>query len=308
MHLVFAGTPEATLPSLEALLASRHSVAAVLTRPDAPAGRGRRLSPSPVARRARAAGIDVLTPTSLRDGAFLDTLRALAPDCCPVVGYGALVPPAALDIPRHGWVNLHFSLLPAWRGAAPVHHAILRGDEVTGASTFRIEEGLDTGPVYGCVTETIKPADTAGDLLARLADAGARLLVATLDGIEDGTLTPRAQPGEGVTLAPKVTTEDARVEWSSPALHIDRLVRACSPVPGAWTTFRGERLKLAPIRPLPEIRGLTPGQVRSDRFGVVVGTGSHAVALTAVQPIGKRMTPAHDWANGARLAPGELMA
>ncbi|MGH3328669.1 MAG: methionyl-tRNA formyltransferase [Streptomycetales bacterium] len=307
MHVVFAGTPEAALPSLEALLVSRHSVVAVLTRPDAPSGRGRRLSPSPVARRAHAAGIDVLTPGTPRDDAFLETLRALAPDCCPVVAYGALIPPAALDVPLHGWVNLHFSLLPAWRGAAPVHHAILRGDEVTGASTFRIEEGLDTGPVYGCVTETIKPADTAGDLLGRLADAGARLLVATLDGIEDGTLTPRGQPGEGVTPAPKVTTEDARVEWSSPALHLDRLVRACSPAPGAWTTFRGERLKLAPVRLLPDVPGLAPGQVAADRSGVLVGTGSHAVALTEVQPVGRRMMPARDWANGVRLAPGELM-
>ncbi|WP_276509333.1 methionyl-tRNA formyltransferase, partial [Cellulomonas hominis] len=198
MRLLFAGTPAVALPSLDALLASRHEVVAVLTRPDARAGRGRTLTPSPVKERALEAGIEVLTPTTLRDPEVEERLAAIAPDAAPVVAYGNLVPPAVLDLPRHGWVNLHFSVLPAWRGAAPVQHAIIAGDEVTGASTFRLEAGLDTGPVYGTLTETIRPTDTAGDLLGRLADAGSGLLVRTLDALEEGILTPVPQPGDGI--------------------------------------------------------------------------------------------------------------
>ncbi|MDP9417745.1 MAG: methionyl-tRNA formyltransferase, partial [Actinomycetota bacterium] len=246
MRLVFAGTPGTAVPALEALLASRHDVAAVVTRPDAPAGRGRTLVPSPVAQRATEAGVEVLKPAKVRDAAFLARIAELSPECCPVVAYGALIPRTLLDVPPYGWVNLHFSLLPAWRGAAPVQHAVLAGDEVTGAATFRLEEGLDTGPVYGVVTEQIRPDDTSGSLLERLAVSGARLLVATLDGIEDGTCTPVPQPTEGVSHAPKLTVDDARVEWRAPALRVDRLVRACSPAPGAWTTFRDDRVKLGP--------------------------------------------------------------
>jgi methionyl-tRNA formyltransferase len=301
VRLVFAGTPEVALDSLDALLASRHEVAAVVTRPDAPAGRGRHLVASPVAARAAEAGIEVLKPRRPRDPDFLATLAGIAPDCCPVVAYGALLPKTALDVPRHGWVNLHFSLLPAWRGAAPVQHAILHGDDVTGASTFLIGEGLDDGPVYGVVTEQIRPGDTSGNLLARLAGAGAKLLVATLDGIEDGSLRPVPQGADGVSLAPKITVDDAQVDWSAPALSVDRVVRACTPAPGAWTTFRGERLKLSPVRLVPEATGLAAGEIRSDRHGVSVGTGSHAVALTEVQPQGKRRMPAQDWARGVRL-------
>ena len=214
MRLVFAGTPETALPSLDALVASRHEVVAVVTRPDARAGRGRGLLASPVRRRAEELGIEALTPARPSDPDFQARLRELAPDVCPVVAYGALIPPSALGIPVHGWVNLHFSLLPAWRGAAPVQHAIMAGDEVTGVSTFLIEAGLDTGPVYGVMTETIRPADTAGDLLARLAEGGAGLLVATIDGIADGTLVPVPQPSEGVSLAPKIEVADAEIAWS----------------------------------------------------------------------------------------------
>ena len=235
MRLVFAGTPEVAVPALDALLASAHEVVAVLTRPDAPAGRGRRIERSAVAARADGAGIEVLTPRRLSDPDFLERLRDIAPDAAPVVAYGALVPPAALVIPRHGWVNLHFSLLPAWRGAAPVQHAILHGDEVTGATTFLLEEGLDTGPVLGTLTEEIRPDDTSGALLGRLATSGAGLLVATLDGLEAGTVAARPQPTEGVSLAPKLSVDDARVDWSAPALAVDRRVRACTPAPGAWT-------------------------------------------------------------------------
>ncbi|MEU6949150.1 methionyl-tRNA formyltransferase [Streptomyces sp. NPDC046332] len=306
MKLVFAGTPEVAVPALDALLASgRHEVAAVVTRPDAPAGRGRRLVASPVAERAEEAGIEILKPTRPRDEAFLARLREIAPDCCPVVAYGALLPKVALDIPAHGWVNLHFSLLPAWRGAAPVQHAVMAGDEVTGASTFQIEEGLDSGPVYGVITEDVRPTDTSGDLLTRLAFAGAGLLAATMDGIEDGTLKAVAQPADGITLAPKIQVEDAHVDWKTPALRVDRVVRGCTPAPGAWTVFRGERLKLIQAALVADRTDLTPGELAAGKNNVYVGTGSHAVELLWVQPQGKKPMKAADWARGVRIAPGE---
>jgi methionyl-tRNA formyltransferase len=307
VRLLFAGTPEVAVPSLRALLQSAHEVVAVLTRPDAAAGRGRRLVPSPVAQVADEAGVEVLRPPTPRDPEFLDRLRSIAPDCCPVVAYGGLVPQPALEVPGHGWVNLHFSLLPAWRGAAPVQHALLAGDEVTGASTFQLERGLDTGPVYGVMTETVRPDDTSGTLLGRLAEGGASLLVATLDGIEDGTLTPRPQPADGVTLAPKLEVTDARVDWSAPAARVDRLVRACTPAPGAWTTLDGSRLKLGPVRPIANAGPLEPGELAVAKDRVLVGTGSYPVALGTVQPPGKRAMAAADWARGVRLAPGQRL-
>lgn len=308
MRLVFAGTPEVAVPALDALLASeRHEVAAVVTRPDAPSGRGRQVVASPVARRAREAEIEVLRPQRPRDPAFLARLAEIAPDCCPVVAYGALLPRAALDIPAKGWVNLHFSLLPAWRGAAPVQHALLAGDEMTGASTFQIEEDLDSGPVYGVLTERVRPSDTSGDLLTRLAFAGAGLLAATMDGIEDGTLHPRPQPEEGVSYAPKITVEDARIDWKAPALRVDRVVRGCAPAPGAWTVFRGERLKLRAVAPDPERTGLAPGELGAGKKTVHAGTGSHGVELLWVQPQGKKPMKAADWARGVRIGPGERL-
>ncbi|MFH9573167.1 methionyl-tRNA formyltransferase [Streptomyces sp. NPDC017230] len=308
MKLVFAGTPEVAVPALDALIASeRHEVAAVVTRPDAPAGRGRRLVASPVAERAQEAGIEVLRPAKPRDPEFLDRLREIAPDCCPVVAYGALLPRVALDVPARGWVNLHFSLLPAWRGAAPVQHALMAGDEITGASTFLIEEGLDSGPVYGTVTETVRPTDTSGDLLTRLALAGAGLLAATMDGIEDGSLEAVAQPADGITLAPKITVEDARVDWAAPALRVDRVVRGCTPAPGAWTTFRGERLKLVQAHPVADRTDLAPGQLAAGKNNVYVGTGSYAVELLWVQAQGKKPMRAADWARGARIGEGESL-
>jgi methionyl-tRNA formyltransferase len=307
MRVVFAGTPAVAVPALRAVLRSRHHVVAVLTRPDAPAGRRRRLTPSSVAQVAADAGIEVLKPARPRDPEFLSRLAEIAPDCAPVVAYGGLIPRAALDVPKHGWVNLHFSLLPAWRGAAPVQHAILAGDEITGACTFQLEEGLDTGPVYGLVTEQIRPADTSGDLLARLAESGAGLLVATLDGIEDGTLVATPQSTHGVSAAPKLNATDAEVDWTAPASRVDRLVRACTPAPGAWTTFRDERLKLRPIHLRPQITHLGPGEIEAGRDGVRVGTGSHAIQLGEVQAQGKRPMPAADWARGVRPGPAERL-
>ncbi len=312
MRVVFAGTPQAAVPSLEAVAASRHEVVAVVTRPDAPAGRGRQVTRSPVGRWADEHAVPVLQPRRPSEPEFLDALAGLAPDCCPVVAYGALVPRAALDVPRHGWVNLHFSLLPAWRGAAPVQRAVMAGDEVTGASTFRLEEGLDTGPVFGVLTETVKPTDTAGDLLARLAAAGAGLLVATLDGIESGELEPRPQPAEGVSLAPKVSVDEARIDWTQPGHVIDRRVRGCTPAPGAWTTFRGERLKVGPFREVPAPGGTgsarEPQGLLVERDRVTYRHGGALYVLGEVQPQGKRMMPAVDWARGVRIRPGEGFA
>lgn len=288
--------------SLTALLAGRHEVLAVLTRPDAPAGRGRTLRRSPVGQRADEAGVPVLTPDHPREPAFLAQLAALAPDCCPVVAYGALVPEAALDLPRLGWVNLHFSLLPAWRGAAPVQHAVLAGDEVTGATTFRLERGMDTGPVFGTLTERVRPGDTSGELLERLASAGATLLGATLDALEDGRVTAVPQPADGISLAPKVTVADARVDWTTPALRVDRLVRACTPAPGAWTTLRGVRVKLGPVT-AAEHR-LPPGRLDGD----LVGTATTAVRLGQVRPEGRGAMAAADWLRGLRPQPGESFA
>ena len=304
MRLVFAGTPQAAVPALDALLKSRHEVAAVLTRPDAPAGRGLHPGPSPVAQRAAEAGVEVLKPARPRDPDFTDRLRQIAPDVVPITAYGALIPQPVLDIPAQGWVNLHFSLLPAWRGAAPVQHAILHGDDITGATTFRLVKELDAGPVFGVVTEPIHPRDTAGDLLGRLAVSGADLLVATLDGIESGQLEARPQPAEGVSLAPKITAGDARVRWDQPAIAVDRQIRACTPGPGAWTMLGEARLKLWPVDPAPQdapaAGPLAPGEVRILRSAVLVGTGTTPVGLGDVQPPGKRRMAAADWARGLR--------
>jgi methionyl-tRNA formyltransferase len=324
VRLVFAGTPEVAVPSLDALSSSSHDVVAVLTRPDAPAGRGRSMVVSPVKARATELGLEVLTPARPGDPHFQARLRELAPDACPMVAYGALIPASTLTIPAGGWINLHFSLLPAWRGAAPVQHAIMAGDEVTGATTFLVESGLDTGPTFGVMTETILPGDTAGDLLGRLARAGGGLLVATLDALEAGELHGVTQPAEGVSLAPKIRVADALIRWGRPALAVDRHIRGCTPTPGAWTVFRSQRLKIHPVTLAPgpaEVDGssvtasravapevITPGEVAAAKREVLVGTGSGVVRLGLVQPQGKKPMAAPDWARGVRIEPGEKFA
>lgn len=313
MRVVFAGTPEVAVPSLHALLRSdAHEVVAVVSRPDARTGRGRGLSRSPVAAAADAAGIEVLTPPDARDPEFAERLRELAPDAAPVVAYGHLVPRPVLDIPRHGWINLHFSLLPAWRGAAPVNAAIAAGDEVTGATTFLLEEGLDTGPVLGAMTETIRPRDTAGELLDRLAEAGSGLLLATLDGLEAGRLRAEPQPTDGVSYAGKLTVEDARVRWTDPAIAVDRHIRSVTPAPGAWTTLNGDRVKIGAARPaeVEEIEAvdlgsrLEPGRIHWGKRSFLVGTASSPLVVGRIQPPGKKMMNALDWARGARIESG----
>jgi methionyl-tRNA formyltransferase len=307
LRLVFAGTPAVAVPCLDALAASGHELLAVVTRPDAPAGRGRRLVRSPAGAWADEHGVEVLTPAKPREPEFQERLRELAPDCVPVVAYGALVPPAALEIPKHGWINLHFSLLPAWRGAAPVQHAVLHGDEVTGASVFELEAGLDTGPVYGTLTEDIRPTDTSGDLLDRLATEGAGLLVAVLDAIEAGTARAHPQPADGVSLAPKLTVDDARIRWDDPAFAVDRRIRACTPAPGAWTTLRDDRLKLGPVRPVANGPQLAPGDLLVERTQVLAGTATTPVVLGEVRAAGKKPMSATDWARGLRIQPGEKL-
>lgn len=308
MRVIFAGTPAVAVPALAAVHASGHELVAVVTRPDAPAGRGRGVVRSPVGAWADEHGVEVLTPARPREPEFLDRLGALAPDCVPVVAYGALVPPAALEIPRFGWINLHFSLLPAWRGGAPVQHAVLHGDGLTGASVFQLEQGLDTGPVYGTLTDEIRPTDTSGDLLERLAHSGAGLLVAVLDAIEAGTARAEPQPADGVSLAPKLTVEDARVRWTDPAFAVDRRIRACTPAPGPWTTFRGDRVKLGPVTPVGNGPDLKAGELLVEKTRVLTGTATVPVQLGEVRAAGKKAMPATDWARGVRVGVGEELA
>ncbi|WP_110238563.1 methionyl-tRNA formyltransferase [Nocardioides gilvus] len=303
MRLVFAGTPEVAVPSLNALVDSPHEVVAVITRPDAPSGRGRKLVASPVAQRAEELGIPVLKPEHPRDPDFQAELTALAPEACPVVAYGALLPQSALDIPKHGWINLHFSILPQWRGAAPVQHSVWAGDEFTGATTFRIVKALDAGPTFGVMTERILATDTSGDLLGRLAEGGAHLLVQTINGIESGEIEAREQPTEGITMAPKILVEHAEIDWSQPAVAIDRQVRACTPAPGAWSTHDGERIKIGRLTPV-EREPLAAGELEVTKNAVFIGTGSTPVQLGEVKAFGKKQMQAADWARGVRLESG----
>ena len=305
MRIVFAGTPMPALPSLQRFIDSpRHDVIAVLTRPDAAAGRRGRPAPSPVAQMALDAGIPVLRPDRPNSVEFVAEMTELAPDCCAVVAYGALLSADLLAVPAHGWVNLHFSLLPAWRGAAPVQAAIAGGDTITGATTFLIEPALDSGPIYGVVTETIRSTDTAGDLLDRLALSGSVLLEATLDGIAEGSLTAVRQPSDGVSVAPKISVEQARIRWDLPAGIIDRHIRAMTPHPGAWTMIGDMRVKVGPVSVETADGSLAPGVILAERARVLVGTGSDPVRLTHVQPPGKNLMAAADWARGARLDAG----
>ncbi|NMO00444.1 methionyl-tRNA formyltransferase [Gordonia sp. TBRC 11910] len=309
MRVIFAGTPAPAVPSLQALLDSpNHEVVGVLSRPDAVSGRGKKVTRSPIALLADDHGVEVFTPRRLTDDGVRDVLDRWAPDVVAVVAYGALVPPDLLDLPEHGWINLHFSLLPAWRGAAPVQAAIAAGDTSTGASTFRIEAGLDTGPVFGHVTESIRPTDTSGDLLGRLAETGAQLLVQTLEGLAAQRLSAVPQPPDGVSLAPKITVDDSRVRWDLPAHIVDRRIRAHTPAPGAWTELDGARIKVGPVRQVDDAEPLAPGALRVTKKAVHVGTSTLPVQLGWVGPPGKKQMPAADWARGARLDDGQVLA
>jgi len=300
MRILFAGTPAPAADVLSRLLAQGIQVQAVLARPDAPAGRGRSLHRCEVAHVADRAGIEVYQPVSLRGPQTQGWLAAQQPDVVLVVAYGLMVPSHLLDLPRLGWLNLHFSLLPAWRGAAPVQRALEAGDEITGATVFRIEQGLDTGPVYGQVTCDIDPGDNAGSLLARLCDSGSDLLAAVLQALDTDGLTPQSQDHAAATWAGRVSTDEARIDWRAPALAVNRRVRAFTPHPGAWTTLGGHRVKLSGIPKVMEQGTLAPGRVHTDRGQVLVGTGSVDLLLDLVQPAGKPAMAAADWARGLR--------
>lgn len=310
MRLVVAGTPEVAVPTLDALMEGPHEVLAVITRPDAPTGRGRRLQPSPMALRAAELGLEVLAPRRVTDADFIARLTELAPDCVPIVAYGALIPPEVIAIPPFGWVNLHFSLLPRWRGAAPVQRAVLAGDSETGAVTFSLVPELDAGPIYRTLRTPIGAEETAGDLLERLATAGATLMAETMDDIAAGS-QPQPQPDDGITLAPKLHTADARITWSDDAEQVDRHIRGYSPSPGAWTQLGGEdaaqRVRVLRSR----IVGTTfapssaPGAVTVTKRAVTVATGGGEVEILDVQAHGKKVMRAIDWARGLR-ANGDL--
>lgn len=304
MRVLFAGTPEVALPALVALLASSHEVVGVLTRPDAPAGRGRGVVRSPVGLAADAAGIPVFTPRTLRDPQVQAELLGLGVMAAAVVAYGNLIPRPLLD--AFPWVNLHFSLLPAWRGAAPVQWAIAHGDRETGACCFLLEEGMDTGPVLGCIRREIGPRETAGMVLADLAELGAPLLVTSLDSLAAGTARPQPQSAPGVSLAPKISVAQAQVDWRQSATAIDRQIRAFTPHPGAWSELdSGGRIKIGPVLPLggvgeASVGAVAVGEVVASKNAVIVGTGDGVVQLGEVAPAGKSWMDAAAWARGLR--------
>lgn len=307
MRLIFAGTPEIAVPALAALIDAGHEIALVLTQPDAKGKRGSALHPSPVKHYALEHGLAVATPVKASAPETVEAIKALNADAAAVVAYGQILRPALIAATAHGWVNLHFSLLPAWRGAAPVQRALQAGDDLTGASTFLIDQGLDTGPVIGQVTERIRPHDTAGELLERLATRGAPLLVDSIEALGGGFAMPQRQPNDGVSHAAKLTRDDAVVRWDLPAHVIDRAIRACTPAPGAWTTLPdGTTAKIGPVSAIDGAT-TTPGLVRSTEDGIVVGTGGRPVTLSWIQPSGKKVMDARDWWRGTRWADGVLL-
>lgn len=300
MRLVFAGTPLVAADTLAAVLANpRHEVVAVLTRPDAPQGRSSRPVPSPVAQLAADHGIEVLRPERARDPELAARLAELAPDCCPVVAYGGLIPQTLLDLPAHGWVNVHFSLLPRWRGAAPVQRAILAGDRTTGVSVFELVAELDAGDVLATAEYVLGELETAGEALSGLQSLGAALLNETLDNLADGSATARPQPSGGITLAPKLTVEAARIDWRQSATAIQHQVLANNPSPMAWSEWDGQRFRVLLAQAVDSAE-LAPGDVRAEKRRVLVGTGDGDLELITVQPAGRKPVAGADWGRGLR--------
>lgn len=308
MRIVFAGSPESALPVLTHLVASPHEVLAVLSRPDAPRGRGRKVAASPVAACAAQNLLPLYQPPKLKQNAEAQSyLRRLEPDLGVVVAYGALLPPEILEIPRYGWINVHFSLLPRWRGAAPVQRALQAGDTTTGITIFRLEEALDTGPVYATRTFEIPPTCTAGQMLDILAQASVDPLDEALDIIERG-IKPTAQSNTGVTYAKPLNTSEGEVDWNQPAAEIVNHVRGFTPAPGAWTIFEETRLKLGVPQletetELPAVN-LSPGELFTTRHQVWVGTGTVPLCLGTVGPAGRKHMTAEAWARGVTLESG----
>jgi methionyl-tRNA formyltransferase len=296
MRLVFAGTPLAAVPSLRSLAASGHEVALVVTRADAPLGRRRVLTPSPVAAEAELLGIPTLRVNRLDDEATA-RIAAVGADLGVIVAYGGLVREPLLSTPARGWINLHFSLLPRWRGAAPVQRSIMAGERVTGASVFQLERGMDTGPVLAMEERPTGDHETAGHVLDALAVQGADLLLRTVDAIGAGTAVARPQEGEP-TLAPKTTIEDGRVDWARPADEVLARIRGVTPEPGAHTSVADVRLKIHRAAALRDAAPLAPGAISAVDGRVAVGTASHPIELIQVQPAGKNPMPAADWWRG----------
>ena len=305
MKLLFAGTPAAAIPSLEALLGSRHELIAVITQPPAPVGRGRQMQESAVSAWAAEHELPVFVFENINDADARNVLTELDFDAVAVVAFGQILSSQTLALAPHGWINVHFSLLPAWRGAAPVQRCIMAGESTTGATTFVLDAGMDTGKIVGQLTTEIGESETAGELLARLAADGAALLVASFDALEDGTAQPRSQADHDVSYAPKILPADANVKWHHPALGISRWIRGCTPEPGAWTTFDQQRIGIGPVVLATDVVDLAPGELRVTKSAVYVGTGSHAVLLGNVKPAGKPWMPAVDWMRGVRSS--ELM-
>ncbi|WP_350349804.1 methionyl-tRNA formyltransferase [Agromyces sp. G08B096] len=299
LRLVFAGTPAAAVPSLERLAAGPHTIVSVITRPDAPVGRKRVLTPSPVAAEAEQLGLPVLRARRL-DDAVTAEIAALAPDLGVIVAYGGLVREPLLSTPRHGWINLHFSLLPAWRGAAPVQHSLIAGDPELGAAVFRLVPELDAGDVFAEFRRPDDGTSTAGEVLDRFAHDGAELLAGVVDGIADGTA--RATPQKGTpSLAPKLDVAAGRLDWTRPAAEVLARYRGVTPEPGAWTTVGGERVKVLEARAADLAEASEPlpaGRLRAERRRVLVGTATTPVELVRVQPAGRAAMRAADWGRG----------
>lgn len=298
MRLVFAGTPTVAADTLRTLLdESHHDVVAVLTRPDAPQGRSSRPVPSPVAELASERAIEVLRPVRAKDPELAERLAELAPDCCPVVAYGGLIPQSLLDLPEHGWVNVHYSLLPRWRGAAPVQHALLAGDAVTGVTVFGLVAELDAGDIFAQREFALSEQDTSGSVLAALQPLGAQALIEVLDEVEHGRAIARPQPSQGVTVAPKLSVAQARLDWSASAVDLDRRIRANNPAPIAWTEFGGQRCRILSAR-VVEDADLEPGALLPQKRRLLVGTGEGTLELLSVQPAGKKPLAGADWGRG----------
>jgi methionyl-tRNA formyltransferase len=302
LAVAFAGTPDFALPALEAIAASRHRLTVIYTQPDRPAGRGRRLAASPVKERGLALGLPIQQPQTLRDATAPAALAAFAPDVMVVVAYGLLLPPAILGLPRFGCLNIHASLLPRWRGAAPVARAILAGDAVTGVCIMRMEAGLDTGPVMMRREVTIGPRETAGELQARLAAEGARLIVPALDALAAGKAVFEPQDQRHATYAKKLEKSEAHLSWREPACVLERRIRALNPWPVAETTLDGAQLRIFEADVVAAQSGSVPGTIlQAGADGIVVMTAEQALAIRRLQLPGRRVVPAADFANARRL-------
>ncbi len=302
LSVVFAGTPEFSVPALEALVASRHRVVAVYTQPDRPAGRGQQLTMSAVKQAALRHGLTVEQPATLREASAVDHLQSYRPDVMIVVAYGLILPASVLSVPAMGCINIHASLLPRWRGAAPIHRALLAGDSQTGVTIMQMDAGLDTGPMLLEKTTAIARTDTTGSLHDRLAQMGAEAVIEALDGMIAGSLSPRPQPAEGATYAAKIRKEEALIDWSKPALELEHQVRAFNPWPVAQTSLHRQQLRIWEAAATADRSDATPGTVvQADSNGIRVATGEGMLVLSRVQLAGRKAVSAAEFLNGQRV-------